>query len=244
MLIAIIIIISLLIAYKIFSPSKGNKGEKKVAKELMKLPNEYHVFNDITIRSDFGTTQIDHVVVSKYGIFVIETKNYSGIITGHENNYYWTQNIWGNKFKLRNPIKQNFSHIISLKEITKDLPHIPFFSIVVFTDRAGYDVTTINSKVTNCSHIVDYIESFKVSYANCKMLDDYIDTIHNALLDVSDEDVKNHKKIVRKHISEIERQIENDICPRCGGKLIHRNGNFGSFYGCSNYPKCKFTINV
>jgi len=32
------------------------------------------------------------------------------------------------------------------------------------------------------------------------------------------------------------------LCPKCGGKLVERTGKFGPFYGCSNFPKCKYTI--
>ncbi len=37
--------------------------------------------------------------------------------------------------------------------------------------------------------------------------------------------------------------VGQNICPKCGGTLIERNGKFGSFYGCSNYPKCTYTVN-
>jgi ssDNA-binding Zn-finger/Zn-ribbon topoisomerase 1 len=61
-------------------------------------------------------------------------------------------------------------------------------------------------------------------------------------------DLRNKKQITKdkhiKNINEIQFKISNNICPRCGGKLIVRNGRNGNFYGCSNYPKCKFTKNI
>lgn len=34
------------------------------------------------------------------------------------------------------------------------------------------------------------------------------------------------------------------VCPKCGGELFKRRGRFGEFYGCSNYPGCRFTRNI
>ena len=61
----------------------GKAGEKRVARKLDWLPKEYIILNDIMLPTQYGTTQIDHIVVSPYGIFVIETKNYKGWIFGH-----------------------------------------------------------------------------------------------------------------------------------------------------------------
>lgn len=97
---------------------KGNAGEKRVGRILRTLNDkEYRVINDITIRNkDENTTQIDHVVVSIYGIFVIETKDYKGQIYGKEDDYKWVQFFNRNsKFPFLNPIIQNQGHITALK---------------------------------------------------------------------------------------------------------------------------------
>lgn len=87
-------------------------GEFNVATILSTLSrNDYHIFNNIIVPSKYGTTQIDHVVVSIYGIFVIETKNYKGLIYGGDNAETWTKNMWGNKYSFRNPLKQNYGHV-------------------------------------------------------------------------------------------------------------------------------------
>ena len=71
---------------------KGAYAEDRVARRLSQLPEEYQVFNDVYIRSGGRSVQIDHVVISRYGVFVIETKNYKGWVYGSENAEYWTQN--------------------------------------------------------------------------------------------------------------------------------------------------------
>ena len=119
-----LVILGFIFLVKKISEIRGHVGEKKVSAFLSTLPSyEYRSFNDILLATDSGTTQIDHIVVSRFGIFVIETKNYRGWITGNENG------------------------------------------------SAG-------------------------------------------------------------------------ICPQCGGNLVLRNGKYGSFYGCSHYPTCKFTKKI
>ena len=72
---------------------KGKMGEERVHNILMQLPDEYYLMDDIILETGKGTTQIDHVVVSKYGVFAIETKNYRGEIYGDDNRKEWTQMI-------------------------------------------------------------------------------------------------------------------------------------------------------
>lgn len=117
--IIIICIFVLLVTFKIWMSSPkniGKFGEKRVARKLDWLSKEYTTLNDILLPTHYGTTQIDHIVVSPYGIFVIETKNYKGWIFGHENSEEWKQSLLGKKrfwgwsseqHKFRNPIRQN-----------------------------------------------------------------------------------------------------------------------------------------
>ncbi len=95
----ILLLVGGLVFLKIKMPAiKGRLGEKSVAAVLSFLPkDEYIVLNDMMFGAGIHTTQIDHIVISIHGIFVIETKNYKGWIYGNSNNEYWTQNIYGNK---------------------------------------------------------------------------------------------------------------------------------------------------
>ena len=97
---------------RVFKPTiKGWVGEKKVARYLRRLSEEYTVLNDVILPTETGTTQIDHIVVSPYGVFVIETKNYRGWIFGGEKSAQWTQNIYGHKRSFMNPLRQNYAHV-------------------------------------------------------------------------------------------------------------------------------------
>lgn len=98
----------------------GTAGEEAVTQELMsKLGNGYLVLSDIMLKGNSGyTTQIDHIVLSIYGIFVIETKNYSGTVYGSANDMYWQHiNRAGVITKMYNPIRQNNGHIKTLAKV-------------------------------------------------------------------------------------------------------------------------------
>ena len=87
---------------------KGASGEAMVSWVLSHLPKEqYTVIHNVMLQTERGTSQVDHVVVSVYGIFVIEVKNYTGWISGTENSSQWTQTIYKTKNRFMNPIHQN-----------------------------------------------------------------------------------------------------------------------------------------
>ena len=116
------------------------KGEQEVANILTEELSykDYFIFKNLTIPSSFnGSSQIDHLVISKFGIFVIESKDYKGWIFGGKDDEKWTQSLPGgkNKYEFHNPIRQNWSHIMSLKELMPFIPELSYISIVVFTDN-------------------------------------------------------------------------------------------------------------
>lgn len=115
----IIIMIMTLILMKIYYPNlRGYIGELKVRIKLNKLnKKEYIVLNDIMINIEDRTHQIDHIVLSRYGIFVIEMKNYYGLIVGEDINDKWIQYLGKNKSYFKNPLYQNYGHIKSLERL-------------------------------------------------------------------------------------------------------------------------------
>ena len=221
---------------------KGNVGEKRVANILSTLDNtKYKVINNLMIRTERGTTQIDHVVISIYGIFVIETKNYKGLIFGSENDENWTQVIYKNKGKFRNPIKQNYGHVLSIRERLSLDSSTNINPIVVFTNRATLKVNT-KSPVMYDNNVIDYIRSCN----SIVMSIDMVTRIYYDLLmfNIDSKDVrKEHVHNIKSNLSEREKKIQNNIFPRCGKALVMRNGKNGSFIGCSGFPKCRFIRN-
>lgn len=81
-----------------------------------------------------GTSEIDVLFVTRKGVFVIESKNYSGWIFGSEGQRYWTAvQKDGRKDRFYNPVMQNASHVKRLREFLAD--GSPLFSIVAFSER-------------------------------------------------------------------------------------------------------------
>lgn len=219
---------------------KGFLGERKVAKALNSLPEtEYKVLNNIMLSTSNGTTQIDHVVVSVYGIFVIETKNYKGWIRGNEYSDTWTQNIYGHKYALKNPLHQNYGHIKALQQLL-DIPEDLFISIVAFSTRATIKVKT-KQNLIYFSELKRTIKGYSEQRIAQESLDKLANIITTANID-SKENRKVHIQNIHAKIEEKEEMVEQGICPKCGGKLVERQGKYGVFVGCSNYPKCKFTV--
>ena len=142
--------------------AKNNTGEQLVIKTLknnFKFEN-YYLINNITIpTSDGGTTQIDHILVSEYGIFIIETKDYSGWIFGSKTNRRWTQSFPNSKFQFQNPLHQNYKHITELCKLFDFLPKDTFKSVIVFTDRCEFK-SRMPSNVVKLSYLENYIRTF------------------------------------------------------------------------------------
>ncbi|MBI2556988.1 MAG: NERD domain-containing protein [Planctomycetes bacterium] len=113
---------------------KGWDGELTVKLGLWLFLDKktYHVFNN-AILPNFGggTTEIDHIIVSIYGIFVIETKNWNGWIYGKEKEPTWTKTFPNKKYKTQNPLRQNYGHIKTISKILK-IPEKKFYPIIMF----------------------------------------------------------------------------------------------------------------
>lgn len=239
--IILIVVLLLIIA---FEPKiKGYVGEKCVSSMLKGLPSDkYIVLNNIMLNSDHGLTQIDHMAISVYGIFVIETKNYKGWITGGEYAENWTKNVYGNKYSFRNPLKQNYAHIRSVMNLINiDDPDL-FISIVVFSNEASIKVKT-DKNVINFRMLKKCILSYKNVVFSPSEIIRIAELISNSNVD-SKETRKEHIDQINRNVSLRKNCARNGICPRCGHSLVLRHGKYGDFYGCSNYPKCRFTENI
>lgn len=121
---------------------RGFMGEFWLKLELKKLPkNKYKLLNDIMIEDEKGTHQIDHIVISKYGIFVIEMKNYYGLIVGNQYKEKWYQYLGKNKYTFHNPMYQNYGHVKALSNVLK-LNEDLFIPVTCFSNQARLKVTS------------------------------------------------------------------------------------------------------
>lgn len=117
-----------------------NEGERLVAQSLREHFSSpaFHLLNHVTLHTPEGTTQVDHILVSCFGVFVIETKDYSGWIFAGERDANWTQVLFHHKFRFQNPIRQNFRHICAVRSLLDFLPPEAVQSAVVFVGSAEF----------------------------------------------------------------------------------------------------------
>ncbi len=234
----IVIMLVLIILVNIFYPKfRGFMGEFWVKQELKKLPKDkYMVINDVMLKNNDNTHQIDHLIISQFGIFVIEMKNYYGLILGNDHKDKWIQYLGKKKSYFLNPIYQNYGHVKALEELL-NLDNNVFIPIVCFSNQAKLKIETKNNVVP-----LDYLISNIKSYKNI-ILEFDIETIYNKVINLNiteRSERKKHVKNIRYKLDEDKEKINNMICPRCGSNLVTRTGKYGPFIGCSSYPKCKF----
>ncbi len=220
---------------------KGFLGEKATSRKLWRLnPRKYRVINDVMLSVNGRTTQIDHIVISNFGIFVIEIKNYKGLIIGNEKSAYWTQILFKRKEKLYNPIRQNYGHVQALKSVTEDYPGILFIPIVVFSVNADLKIEAQYSDVVYSTKLLKTIRTYEEEVISDEVRDEIYSRIVS--LNIKDKKLKkNHVSIIRQTKRESSKTVKKGICPKCRGRLIDRRGRHGRFRGCSNFPRCRFT---
>ncbi|NHM32067.1 nuclease-related domain-containing protein [Neobacillus terrae] len=137
---------------------KGELGEYKIDIQLDQLPKEYLHLSDLMLKNEkskTGYSQIDHIILTPYCIFVIETKNYQGTIYGGKNTGYWLVN---GKFKMLNPLKQNFGHIQALSKYVDNKDYPLFVNMVSFTKRCTVKVEPELRKISSQELIVYDVE--------------------------------------------------------------------------------------
>lgn len=229
----VFVLLAVIRAYLRSPTTIGARGERRVNKVLRrKLPSgEYAFCHDVTLPTALGPTQIDHLVVSRYGIFVIETKNYSGWIFGDAKSPRWTQVIYRSKHRFQNPLRQNFKHTKAVESFLSLRPRC-VHSVVVFVGNSKFK-TDLPSNVVHLSELCSYIRS------------------HRDLL-LSTSRVREIAKILTEHKEgrTVRREPTLTVtpdeppCPRCGQHMILRKARKGKsegseFWGCSRFPRCR-----
>lgn len=245
----VILISIVLILYTVFKrfylPTiSGRFGEYLVAQKLKRLnKTDYIIYNDIHLKNRDYTTQIDHLILSIYGIFVLETKNHKGWIFGNDKSKYWTQTLYRKKYKLYNPVIQNWQHVNFLKRISFEFRDLNFFPIVVFTGKAKLKRIQSSVPVIKKNRLLRTIRSNKEVYYTHDELARLDGILQQFVISVNSVK-KEHKKQVKSTKKRKRNHTEINICPKCGGRLEVKHGKYGWFYGCNNFPACKFTKNV
>lgn len=222
---------------------KGMVGEwlVKISANYLLDKETYHAVHNVTLETTDGTTQIDHIFISKYGIFVVETKNYAGWIFGGENQSTWTQKIYKTTNKFQNPLRQNYKHLKAL-EAALNIPFEHLRSVIVFVGGSTFK-TDMPANVTYAGGFIRHIKSFTQVVFNDAQIRQLVNIVQTQRL-------KPSLKTNREHVKNLESRLSNNsskTCPRCGSEMILRSTKSGEnagkqFWGCSQFPKCRSVL--
>lgn len=122
--------------YRLTMEDKGRFGEYQIYRRLSSYERDggKFLFNCYLPGENGETTEIDVILIHRSGIYVFESKNYSGRIYGRESDRTWTQSLKQN-IRFLNPLRQNQSHVARVQKVLGCRREIPLYSLVVFSDH-------------------------------------------------------------------------------------------------------------
>ncbi len=227
---------------------KGVMGEfiVNLTAKLFLDKQKYHLIKNVTLPTEDGTTQIDHIIVSKYGVFVVETKNMKGWIFGNAHQKTWTQKIYKHSSKFQNPLHQNYKHVKTLESLL-ELNDQQIHSIIVFVGKSIFK-TDMPENVTYGGGYIRYIKSKTQRVLTDAQVTEITKKITAGRLTPSFKTNREHVKHVKTIVAEKEK-TDAQTCPVCQSPMIMRETKKGQnignkFWGCSNFPKCRKVINI
>lgn len=237
MFVGLLLVVVLVMLIK--SPlGQGWLGERITSIDMWAMldTSTYRRFDDVIVPGLAGTTQIDHVLVSVYGIFAIETKNMKGWIYGSAEDAAWTQVLPRAKHRFQNPLRQSYRHTRALSDHL-GLDHSLFRSVVWFIGDCTFKTERPPNVLT--SGLIPYLREFTKPLLS----QDQVEVAASALQALKANPVATR----REHVQSLAtRHASVSQCPRCGAPLRRKNARSGprageAFLGCSRYPACRFT---
>lgn len=227
---------------------KGILGEFiiNLSAKLCLDKGQYHLIKNVTLPTEDGSTQIDHIIVSKFGVFVVETKNMKGWIFGSPNQKTWTQKIYKHTSKFQNPLHQNYKHTKTLESLL-GLTDQQIHSVIVFIGDSTFK-TDMPENVTYGGGYLRYIKSKTQTVLTESEVIEITSKIESGRLTPSFKTNREHVVHVRNIVAEKE-NLNSKACPKCGSSMVAREVKKGQnigkkFLGCAGFPKCRYVIEV
>ena len=234
-----------------FDEMTGSFGEL-LTKYYSKVMTDALVLHDVLIDGAEGmTSQIDLLMIGAKGIYVVEVKTYSNAkIYGDGKKSKWYYYLGGKKYEIYSPLKQNQKHIQYLKAFLKEFGDVPCFSILTIicedfkisnmNENPEYISTAICSSLPAMSRAIEVIAKGKPVVFSEEQKQEIYDYILNHQYAGKEKRIEHKEKI--KEMKKVQEDMKNrNLCPYCKSELVLRKGKYGEFYGCSNFPKCKYT---
>ena len=235
---------------------KGARGERWVHNAVLSGLNkdEYRVLSDVILPLGDSTTQIDHVVLSHFGIFVIETKNMSGWIFGSPDQSSWTQVLrGGKKRRFQNPLHQNYARVKAIQQ-TLGVDEAMIHNLIVFVGEAEPKTPMPDRVAWGMQELGKLIGRRRQRLFSTEQVNSFASAIQTQALennrDVKREHLRNLERLAerrgasRSHASEPSQEVAR--CPRCEAPMARRTNrkSGASFLGCTRCPKCRGTREV
>jgi restriction system protein len=201
----------------------------------------FRQYHGLIVADERGTTEVDEILVTPAGVFVVEKKDFGAWIYGDPHAEYWTAVYRNNeKHRFQNPMRQNYRHIKALESFLGTAPST-LSSIVVFSSR-GKLMTKLPPQVITSDHI-----GFVRSHSDVALSPEEFDRICASLDTLK---TTSDKASFDSHVKRLTERFESTTrCPRCNGNLIQRQSRkpgheHNAFLGCSNYPRCRYIRNL
>ena len=208
-----------------------------------RLPGRMRVWSNVLVPKDGAVVdeaELDVLMLHERGVFVFESKNYSGWIFGSEKDRSWTQSLGrSRKNRFYNPILQNAEHVRALSERLV-VPAEGFMSYIVFSDRCELKRVPARGDGWRVCHRDDLLRLVRTDLAERQVA---FNGLQYSTLEGRIENLAaaSTGEALDNHAMDVKVASTGNVCPRCGGKLVERTGRYGAFYGCANYPRCRFT---
>lgn len=247
----------------------GLQGEKEIAFELKNANIGMYVLHDVTLSYEDLKAQIDYVIVTKGYTYLVECKNLLGdIIVDNKGQFMRSYEVKGKKIKegIYSPYTQAVRHKEILKKRwlskrnklqimlwEKSFENMWYKPLVVLSNskcllNTKYAPNDVKKNTIRVDQLVSYIKRDLERYDH-DMYSSKKNMVELAESFLKDNEEVEYYDIASRYQKDIESNKEKKaleenvkVCPKCGGKLVERKGQYGEFYGCSNFPKCRYTL--
>ena len=220
----------------------GAYGEQLTVEALEKnVPGYFRVIRNLILPINDSATEIDVLMVHEKGIFVFESKNYSGWIFGSKEQKMWTQSLSSNKkYHFYNPIMQNRTHCDAICNLTQ-VPRQYVMSYVVFSERCSLKKVPENEMYLTIVQRQDMIKEVlkDLDYRNVVFSRSIVDAYVKGF-----ESYLNNEELKNKHLRQVHREGERRderVCPKCGRKLRISGYNGPILAMCPDFNRCSYT---
>lgn len=228
----------------------GRTGERRVQRLLRQGLDRstYLALHNVTLPLPGGqgrraSTQIDHVVLSPFGVFAIETKNLAGRIEGSEHAAQWTQHLQRRSYTFQNPLRQNHLHLQALQQALQ-VPASTLQSVVALVGRCQLD-GNLPQSVVRAEGCVPFIRAHTQPLWSAAEVQQLHARLQASRLPATRATDRQHvRQLVEHHKAAARRR-----CPQCASPMVLRTARTGAnagqvFWGCSCYPQCRAVLPV